>query len=70
MRHRKPRQRRQTRPIRTIRQRIERFQRALRLILRKPRSVFESTGGLDGGNDRFELRESAVLDRKADGSLL
>src|SRR5437899_5729820 len=70
VRHRKSRQRRQPRSIWSVRQRIERFQRALRLALCKPRGVFESTGGLNGGYDGLELRESAVLDRKANGGLL
>ena len=70
MRYRKPRQCRQPRPVRTIWERIERLERTLRLTLRKPCGVFESTGGLDGGNDRFELCQSAVLDGEANGSLL
>src|SRR6266702_5965562 len=70
MRYRKPRQRRQPGSIRSVRQRIECLERTLRLALRKPRSVFEPAGGFDGGNNGLELRESAVLDRKANGSLL
>ena len=43
---------------------------ALRFILCQARSVLETACGLDGGDDRLELRQPAVFDRQADSSLL
>src|SRR5689334_398124 len=69
MRYGESRQRRQPRSIRCIRQGIERLQRARRLTLGEARGIFEATGGIDGGNDGLELRQSTILDGEPDGSL-
>src|SRR5262249_25457699 len=70
MRYRETRQRRQACSMRRVRQNIQRFERALRLTLCEARGIFVATGGIDGGNGRSELRQSAVLDGEADSSLL